>query len=224
MHIAPLLFYPVTICSFSLWKENFFSIYSSTILCPTPTTDPHAFSLLFQWFYAYFKFFYLFPFIASYWLFLALSYHTHSLSLRFNSSCYWIPPFISVSISPHPNLPPFPIQHMVLLSLHSLWVLSACSAPEDILQLTEILLFHLTLPPLSSYTLQHQVGQTMCLENCLLQIWILWFPTETIQIVLYLWVTYVESRWILCWDLPSSSKGRVSVSSVQHLPITKFPM
>lgn len=146
---------------FSLRKENFFSIYSSMILCPTPTTDPHAFSLLLQWFYACFKFLYLFPFVAPYWLLLALSYHAHSLSLRFNSSCHWIPPFISVRISLHPNLPPFPIQHMVLLSLHSLWVLSACSAPEDILLLTEILLFHLTLLPLSSYTLQHRVSQTM---------------------------------------------------------------
>lgn len=131
------------------------------ILCPTPTSDPHAFSPLLQWFYACFKFLYLFPFIAPYWLLLALSYHAHSLSLRFNSSCHWIPPFISVRISPHPNLPPFPIQHMVLLSLHSLWVLSACSAPEDVLLLTEILLFHLTLLPLSSYTLQHRVSQTM---------------------------------------------------------------
>lgn len=122
----------VTICSFSLWKECFFSIHSVMLLCLSPFTDSHTsspFPVIFHIFFC------LVLFIAFHFFFLVFfSYHVN-FSLSFISKVsFFLPlnPFLYLFLIGGflyililhlflPNiwcLPPF----------HSWWGPSSCSA------------------------------------------------------------------------------------------------
>lgn len=72
-------------------------------------------------------------------------------------------------------------------------------------------------------TLQHQLSLITCLGIRLHRVWILWFPTNMIPIIFYLWATWVYCRCVLLVDslLLPCDEGLGHIS--EKIPITKFP-